>query len=154
MFREMRRKGNQVSREEAIAMLEKATNGVLALVGDDNYPYAVPVSFLYSNNQIAFHCATEGHKLDAIRKNPKVSFCVVERDLIVPEEFNTLYRSVIIFGTARILAGEEKRPYIQKLAMKYAPEHKEAGEKYIESDWDGFHVVVIDVEHITGKAGD
>jgi len=153
MFREMRRGENALPREEIIGMLEKATNGVLAVSGDNDYPYAVPVSYLYSNNQIIFHCATEGHKLDGIRKNPKVSFCVVERDLIVPQEFNTLFRSAIAFGTAKVLSGEEKRPYIQALAQKYAPAFEEAANKYINSDWDGFVVVVIDIDHLTGKAG-
>jgi uncharacterized protein len=154
MFREMRRIGNALPKEEAVAMLQKATNGVLSVSGDDGYPYGVPVSFAYQNNQIIFHCATEGHKLDGIRRNPKVSFCVVEQDLIVPEEFNTLYRSAIAFGKARVLEGEEKRRHIEAIARRYAPDLDKEAKAYIESDWSGFCVVVIDVEHITGKAGD
>jgi uncharacterized protein len=153
MFREMRRMGNALPKEEAIGMLEKATNGVLSVAGDDGYPYGVPVSYVYQNNQIVFHCATEGHKLDAIIKNPKVSFCVVEQDLIVPIEFNTLYRSAIAFGTARILADAEKQAYIEAIAKKYAPEYDKEAKDYIKSDWTGFSVVVIDIEHLTGKAG-
>jgi len=154
MFREMRRIGNALPNEETVAMLRKATNGVLSVTGDDGYPYGVPVSFLYRNNQIVFHCATEGHKLDAISRNPKVSFCVVEQDLIVPAEFNTLYRSAIAFGKARILAGEEKREYIEAIAKKYAPDYDKEAKDYIKSDWSGFNVVVIDIDHLTGKAGD
>ncbi len=154
MFREMRRIGNALPKEEAIEMLQKATNGVLSVSGDDGYPYGVPVSFAYRNNQIIFHCATEGHKLDSIQRNPKVSFCVVEQDLIIPEEFNTLYRSTIAFGQARILAGEEKREYIEAIAKRYAPDYDKEAKAYIESDWSGFHVVVIDIDHLTGKAGD
>jgi len=153
MFREMRRMGNALPTEEAIGMLEKATNGVLSVTGDDGYPYGVPVSYVYQNNQIVFHCATEGHKMDAIMRNPKVSFCVVEQDLIVPEEFNTLYRSTIVFGTTRILAGEEKRAYIEAIAKKYSPDYEKEAKAYIESDWTGFSVVVIDIDHLTGKAG-
>lgn len=154
MFREMRRIGNALPKEEAVAMLEKATNGVLSVSGDDGYPYGVPVSFVYQNDQIVFHCATEGHKLDAIRRNPKVSFCVVEQDLIVPEDFNTLYRSTIVFGKARILEGEDKRQYIEAIGKRYVPDLVKEAKAYIESDWSAFHVVVIDVDHITGKAGD
>jgi len=83
-----------------------------------------------------------------------VSFCVVEQDLIVPEEFNTLYRSAIAFGRARILSGEEKREYIEAIAKRYAPDFDEEAKAYIKSDWSGFHVVVIDIDHLTGKAGD
>jgi uncharacterized protein len=154
MFREMRRIGNALPEKEAIAMLQKATNGVLSVTGDDDYPYGVPVSFTYHDNQIIFHCATEGHKLDAIQRNPKVSFCVVEQDLIVPSEFNTLYRSTIAFGHARILSGEEKRVYIEAIAKKYSPDFDKEAKAYIESDWSGFNVVVIDIDHLTGKAGD
>jgi hypothetical protein len=154
MFREMRRIGNALPKEEAVAMLQKATNGVLSVSGDDGYPYGVPVSFTYRDNQIIFHCATEGHKLDGIRRNPKVSFCVVEQDDIIPEQFNTLYRSAIAFGQARILEGEEKRAYIEAIAKKYAPDYDKEAKDYIESDWSGFSVVVIDVDHLTGKAGD
>lgn len=153
MFREMRRMGNALPKEEAIGMLAKATNGVLSVAGDDGYPYGVPVSYVYQNNQIVFHCATEGHKLDAIRKNPKVSFCVVEQDLIIPEEFNTLYRSAIAFGTARILADEEKQAYIEAIGKKYAPDYDKEAKEYIKSDWTNFSVVVMDIDHLTGKAG-
>lgn len=154
MFREMRRIGNALPKEDAIAMMKKATNGVLSVAGDDGYPYGVPVSFVYLDDQIIFHCATEGHKMDAILRNPKVSFCVVEQDLIVPQEFNTLYRSAIAFGKARVMTGEEKREYIEAIAKRYAPDFDSEAKAYIESDWNCFHVVVIDVEHITGKAGD
>jgi uncharacterized protein len=154
MFREMRRIGNALPKEEAVAMMQKATNGVLSVTGDDGYPYGVPVSFVYRNDQIIFHCATEGHKIDSILRNPKVSFCVVEQDLIIPEDFNTLYRSAIAFGKARILDGEEKREYIEAIAKRYAPNNNKEAQAYIESDWMGFNVVVIDIDHLTGKAGD
>jgi len=154
MFREMRRIGNALPKEEAVAMMKKATNGVLSVDGDDGYPYGVPVSFVYRDDRIIFHCATEGHKMDAILRNPKVSFCVVEQDLIVPEDFNTLYRSAIAFGKARVMTGEEKREYIETIAKRYAPGLDKEAKAYIESDWNCFSVVVIDVEHITGKAGD
>jgi uncharacterized protein len=154
MFREMRRSGNALPKEEAIAMLQNATNGVLSVTGDDGYPYGVPVSFAYRNNQIIVHGAPDGHKIDSILRNPKVSFCVVEQDLILPEQFNTLYRSAIAFGHARILTGEEKREYIEALAKRYAPDFDDEAKAYIESDWTGFSVIVIDIDHLTGKAGD
>lgn len=154
MFREMRRIGNALPLEEAVQMFKEADHGTLAVAGDDDYPYAVPVSFVYMDGKIVFHCATEGHKLDAIRRNPKVSFCVISQDNIIPEDFNTLYRSAIAFGRARIMDDEEKRAYIQTLAAKYAPGLSKEADAYIDSDWSGFSVVVIDVDHLTGKAGD
>ena len=87
MFREMRRKNQQLPREECCCILEEATSGVLAVSGDDGYPYAVPLSFAYADGRLYFHVAKSGHKLDALRRNPKASFCIIERDEIVPAEY-------------------------------------------------------------------
>lgn len=84
------------------------TSGTLALHGDNGYPYAVPISYVYANGKIYFHSAVTGHKVDAILRDDKVSFCVVERDEIRPAEFTTYFRSVIVFGKARILTDENK----------------------------------------------
>ena len=77
-FREMRRKRQQLSNDESIAILEKATAGTLALLGDDDYPYAVPISYVYHEGKLFFHSALAGHKVDAIRKYEKASFCVMK----------------------------------------------------------------------------
>ena len=103
MFREMRRFKQLLPNEESVRILENATSGVLAVLGDGGYPYTVPMSYIYSNNKLYFHCAKTGHKLDAIAACPKASFCVVETDRIVPEEYTTYFRSVVAFGRARIL---------------------------------------------------
>ena len=77
-FREMRRGGQQLSRQEAIAILETGQTGVLAVSGDEGYPYAVPVSYVYLDDTIFFHSATTGHKIDAIKRDSRVSFCVID----------------------------------------------------------------------------
>ena len=96
----MRRKRQLLPQAESVAILEKMTNGILALHGDEGYPYAVPVSYVYADGKIYFHSAMKGHKVDAIVRNEKVSFCVVEQDDIKPAEFTTYFRSVIVFGRA------------------------------------------------------
>ena len=122
MFREMRRKNQSLSLEECALVLNRGTSGVLALSGDDQYPYAVPISYVYDGAKLYFHCAKSGHKLDAVTRNPKASFCVIDQDQVVPEEYTSYYRSVIVFGTIKILEHEEeKRIAIEKLALKYAP---------------------------------
>ena len=78
----------------------RAPHGVLAVLGDGGYPYAVPLSFAYEDGHIYIHCARAGHKLDALRRCAKASFCAVERDDVVPEEFTTRYVSAIAFGQA------------------------------------------------------
>ena len=88
-FREMRRNRQQLSNEESIAILQKATAGTLALLGDGDYPYAVPISYVYDDGKLYFHSALTGHKVDAIRKCDKASFCVIERDDVQPERYHS-----------------------------------------------------------------
>ena len=153
MFREMRRKRQALSREEVSSVLYRGTSGVLALSGDDNYPYAVPISYVYDGENIYFHCAKSGHKLELIRQNPKASFCVVDQDQIVPEEFTTYFRSVIAFGRIRIVeAPAEKRRSVELLARKYAPaDTPEHRTEYIEKDFSRLCMLALTIEHVTGK---
>lgn len=80
MFRDMRRKRQQLSEAESIEILRKLTSGTLALLGDGGYPYAVPISYVYADGRLYFHSAKEGHKVDAIRGSDRASFCDIEQD--------------------------------------------------------------------------
>lgn len=152
MFREMRRKKQALSTEETIKVLNKGTAGVLAIAGDEYYPYAVPLSYVYKEKKVYFHCAYNGHKMDVIRANPKVSFCVIDKDQVIPEEFTTYYRSVIIFGNARILENEkEKRSALEILAAKYSPDHKTGRLEEIDKLFKQTCMVEIEIEHMSGK---
>lgn len=153
MFRKMRRKGQALSAQECAAVLHRGTCGVLALSGDDGYPYAVPISYVYDGEKLYFHSAKSGHKLDAIRRNPRASFCVVDKDEIVPEEYTSYFRSVIVFGSMRILEDErEKRTAIEKLAVKYAPDDAaENRQKAIDREWAPLCLLEMTPAHITGK---
>ena len=125
-FREMRRKRQQLAEEE-IAILEKATTGTLALLGDNDYPYAVPISYVYHDGKLYFHSALTGHKVDAIRKCDKASFCVIEKDDVQPEKYTTFFRSVIAFGRIRIIEDEhEKLEVARMLGNRYNPNQDEA----------------------------
>ncbi len=153
MFREMRRKKQQLSREACRRVLARGTSGVLALSGDGGYPYAVPISYLYDGSKLYFHCAREGHKLDAIARSPKASFCVIGQDQVVPSEYTSYYRSVIVFGQIRILSGDgEKRDAIERLGIKYAPEDSSENLRdMIGRYWDSLCMLEMTPEHITGK---
>ena len=152
MFREMRRKRQQLSEEECIEILKSGTSGVLAVAGDDGYPYAVPLSYVFCDSKIFFHCAKTGHKLDAIKKNSKVSFCVTGQDKIIPEKFTTYFRSVIVFGKACILENNsEKRQAIEKLAEKYSPGMEKEREQEIGKEFNLLCMVEITIDHMTGK---
>ena len=106
IFREMRQKKQELSRQEIADILHKGTSGVLALLGDNDYPYAVPISYVYDDGKIYFHSAKSGHKIDAIQRTEKASFCVIDKDLVVPEEYTTYFRSVIAFGQIRIIEAD------------------------------------------------
>lgn len=153
MFREMRRKKQKLSKEECDRILYNGISGVLALHGDDGYPYAVPVSYVYDGEKLLFHSAKNGHKIDAILKNAAASFCVIDQDQIVPEEYTTYFRSIIAFGKIRILEDDtEKRSAIEKLAVKYAPDDTaENRDKAIEREWKPLCMMEMEIEHLTGK---
>ncbi len=153
MFREMRRKRQKLSKEECEKILFRGTSGVLAISGDDGYPYAVPLSYLYENGKLFFHCAKAGHKLDSILRNEKASFCVIAQDQIVPGEYTTYFRSVIVFGRIRVMEEDDaRRTAIEKLALKYAPgESAESREQAIEREYKPLCMLELSAEHISGK---
>jgi len=151
MFREMRRKKQLLSKKETEKILKSNTAGVLGVIGDEGYPYTVPLSYVYYDSKIYFHCAKSGHKLDAIMENNKVSFCVIDQDQIVPEEYTTYFRSVIAFGKARILEGEEMKRAITILGNKYSPNDEEGVQKEIQGALKQLCVIEIAIEHLTGK---
>lgn len=155
MYREMRRKDRQVSKEEAIKLLEKGEYGILATSDQNNLPYGVPLSYVYVDNAIYFHCATVGQKLDNIKVNPKVSFCVIGDTKVIPEAFSTAFESVITFGTAMVVEDRtEKAKGLRALVAKYSPDFMVAGEEYMKKDFALTSVVRIELEHITGKQRD
>ena len=156
MFREMRRKGQKLSVEMCEKILTEATSGVLGVIGDDGYPYTVPVSHVYYNGKIAFHCAKEGHKIDAIRSNDKVSFCVIAQDNVMPKERTTAYISVIAFGKARIVDDEQGLRRIaglvgDKFSHDYPQECQDEIDEVIAAD--RMYCVEIEIEHLSGKRG-
>jgi nitroimidazol reductase NimA-like FMN-containing flavoprotein (pyridoxamine 5'-phosphate oxidase superfamily) len=144
-----------MTEEETEQILCSGTSGVLALSGDDDYPYAVPISYVYDqkNRCLYFHGAGSGHKMDAIRRSDRASFCVIDQDQIVPERFTAYFRSVIAFGRIRIINDEkEKKEAIEKLAVKYSPdEPDEKREAEIMHTWKALCILRMDIEHMTGK---
>ncbi len=152
-FRKMRRSAQQLSNEECVEVLKRNTSGVLAVLGDGGYPYAVPLSYVYCNNNIYFHCAKSGHKIDALNQCGKVSFCVTDKDSVVPTEYTTYYRSVIVFGRASVMKNEEEiRDAIENLAIKYAPNDSEENRvAAIEKGYAAMSMVKIEIDHMTGK---
>jgi len=151
-FRQMRRKRQQLSEAESIGILRKATSGTLALLGDNGYPYAVPISYVYHEGKLYFHSALSGHKVDAIRQCDKASFCVIEQDDVQPKKYTTFFRSVIAFGRIHIIEDEEEKlSTARMLGNRYNPNDDEGLEKEIESGLSRMLMIRFDIEHLTGK---
>ena len=141
----MRRKNQVLSQQESIAILQNGTTGTLAVLGDDDY--------FYQDNKIYFHGAKAGHKIDAIKKHNKVSFSVVAQDDIISEKLTTYFKSVVAFGTARIMEDDaEKRSVMEKLTAKFAsdqPEQKRS--EAITTQFPALGMIEMTIEHMTGK---
>ena len=155
MFRKMRRKNCELLTETAEKILREGIFGVLSLSGDDGYCYGVPINYAVEDNKIYFHSAKSGHKLDAIKNNDKVSFCVVDSHEVVAEEFTSYFTSAIAFGKIKILDdGEvtEKHHALELLADKYCLNaNAELREKELNRV-NAVSILVLEVEHLTGKA--
>jgi len=152
MFREMRRKKQLLSETETIEILKSCTAGVLAVSGDDGYPYAVPLSYVYKDGKIYFHFAKEGHKVDSLTRNDKVSFCVIDKNEVIPQTLTTHYRSVIVFGRVRFLTEDDGKKYaLECLAEKYSPDYPQEAQESIARDLKRVGIAEINVEHMTGK---
>ncbi|MCH5314848.1 MAG: pyridoxamine 5'-phosphate oxidase family protein [Eubacterium sp.] len=153
MFRDMRRKRQALSKEICEEILRECTSGVLALQGDNDYPYAVALSHCYLDGKLYFHCAVEGHKIDAVKNNDKCSFCVIYKDDVVPEKFTTFYKSVICFGRIKLLEStEDKVRVLNLLSDKYSPDiAMPLREKEINSSLNRVAILELNIEHMTGK---
>ena len=152
-FRPLResRASQALSEAECREILGHGTFAVLAVQGDFGFPYAVPVNYVLANGKIYIHGAPAGHKTDAVRRNPKVSLAVVAEARVRPELYATRFRSVIVFGTARMLEDqEEKEAAVNALCEKVAPGRlEERADEIRRFSYVG--VIEVTPLHVTGK---
>ena len=153
MFRNMVRFKQKLSQEECLDILKKEPRGVLAVLGDEDYPYALPLSHWYckEDGKLYFHGAKAGHKIDAIKKHDKVSFCVCDQGYRKEGEWALNIKSVIVFGRMKIVEDHEKALEVcRQLGLKFTSD-----EEYIEHElkYSGPGVLCLELtpEHITGK---
>ncbi len=151
-MKSVRRKDREISRIEAIKILETAEYGVLSSVSEDEQPYGIPLSYVYKDDTLYFHCAVAGQKLDNIAHNSKVSFCVVGRTTILPDKFGTEYESTVLFGRAVEIHGIERDNALVWLLEKYCSDYVAEGLKYIELKNKATKVIKIEISHCSGKA--
>ena len=150
MFRPMRRSRQELSAEECGRILREEKRGVLALAGDDGYPYAVPMNYVYTGEAIYFHSAPEGHRVDALSRCDKVSFCVIDRGEKPADDWAYYFNSVIVFGRMRAVEGEEKEKGLRLLGMKYFPSAAQVEE---DMQKHATHCLCLrmEIDHMSGK---
>lgn len=148
----MRKEKQELSEASSIATLNACTHGVLSVFGEDGYPYGVPISHAYKDGKLYLHSALSGHKVDAIKRNDKVSFTVVSQDDVIAEKFDTMYESVVVFGRAHIVTEDAEQVLaLTALLEKFSPDFMEKGLKYIEAAKSRCLAIVIDIDKMTGK---
>lgn len=151
MFKKMRRIDKQLSEEETLKLLIKGEDGVLGTLSENGYPYTVAVNYVYYDGKVYFHCAKEGLKLDNIKYHDKVSFTVYEDVEVVGEALNTKYKSLTLFGKAKVLKG--RHDVLKALIDKYANIPSNQANLMIEKEINDTAIVEIEIEHMTGKIG-
>ena len=148
----IRRQDRKLPEEESIEILKNGEYGVLSMCTPDYEGYGIPLNYAFMGNVIYFHCAIEGSKLDFLKNNNKVSFCVVGNTVVQPSEFGTIYESAIAFGTVSFIDGEEKREGLRRLVEKYSGNYINEGEENINKSYSKVQVIKLSIDFITGKA--
>lgn len=153
MFRELARKKQALSHEDCLCILKKEPRGVLSVVGDDGYPYGMPMNFWYceADGKLYFHSGKVGHRNDALKACDKVSFCVYDNGWREEGDWALHIQSVIVFGRVAVVEDHEKAIAVTRmLSLKYTPD-----EAYIDAEiaayGDATMVFCLIPEHMTGK---
>ncbi|MDR2869353.1 MAG: pyridoxamine 5'-phosphate oxidase family protein, partial [Deferribacteraceae bacterium] len=151
---EVRRQNRLLQGARVDEIIENGENGFLSLgLQDKGYAFGIPLNYVKSDNSIYFHCAIEGVKLEMIKLNPKVSFCIVGITKPLPSVFSTIYESVIIFGNIQIITDIEAKMNALKLIIKkYSPDYMDDGIKYSSKSEPRTTILRLDIEHVTAKA--
>ncbi len=153
VFPEIRRTNREWDIESSRKLLESGEYGFLSMCAVNGYGYGIPISYAVSGDSIYFHCAVAGYKLENIKQNNRVSFCVVGSTQVLPEQFSTKYESVLVFGRmVWDLSEEERFKALDLLVLKYCPGLAEVSKPYIEKSFNRTNILRLDIEHISGKS--
>jgi hypothetical protein len=153
VFRNIRRSDRALTEEQAREILARPEHGVLATVGADGWPYAVPLNHVLSGDALYVHCAVEGHKLENIAHEERVCFCAVAGARVLPDSLSTLYESAVVFGRAALVTDPaEKRRALELLAVRFCGTLSPEAEKAMATSASRTAVVRIRLERIAGKA--
>lgn len=153
MFRSVRKKKNEINIVDTNNLLQNSRRGILAVNGDDGYPYAIPINFIYDqkSNKIYFHGACVGHKVDSLKASDKICFTVYGNETIKKEPWAPFLQSIVLFGRCHLLEpGENTTAILKKFAMKYYPSEQLVDEE-ITRALKAVQVFEIVIEHMSAK---
>ena len=153
-FRPMIRAQQQLSDSDCSSILKNEPRGVLSMLGDDDYPYGIPINYYYDeeDGKIYFHCGKAGHKADAFTRHPKASFCVYDSGTPIDDGLRMTVRSVIVFGRIEIINDQEKvLTAIRKFCLKYSGDDAYIVNK-LERSGPRMMMFALVPEHMTGKS--
>ena len=153
MFREMRRFKQQISKEECFRILKEQPRGIMSMHGDDGYPYGVPMNHWYSeeDGKLYFHGAKEGHKIDSIKRDDKVSYCVYDQGFRREGEWALNISSVVLFGRIRIVEDEDKKREICTNLCRKFTDDEEYLKKEMANAFPRVCCLELEIEHMSGK---
>ena len=153
MFREMRRAKQQISREECVRVLKEQPRGVLSMLGDDGYPYGIPLDHWYSeaDDTLYFHCAKTGHKIDAVTAYDKVSYCVMDEGYRKDGEWALNISSVVVFGRMSVVENEDKKREICTNLVRKFTDDEAYLQKELTSAFPRVQCLALRIEHMSGK---
>lgn len=153
MFRKIRRKNHVIDEESVRSLLKNARRGVLAVNGDNGYPYAIPINYLYDEEKqlILFHCSRDGHKIDALKSSDKVCFTVCGNEKIEKEDWAPFVQSAVVFGRCHLIENKELAiDVLKQFAMKYYPSEDMVNDE-IANTGAAVQMFAIKIEHMSGK---
>ena len=153
MFRSIRRNKNEISIDEAKELLRCSRRGILAVNGDNGYPYGIPINYLYDADahKIIFHGAKVGYKVDCLKVCDKVCFTVCGNESIKGESWALFLQSVVVFGRCHLVENQKDTiKLVKKFAMKYYPD-EETVDAVMASSGRAVQMFEIDIEHLSGK---
>ncbi len=153
MERRMNKQNRQLEDAAAKSLFTKGHHGILAVNGDNGYPYAVPVNYVYLNDKIYIHSAKYGYKIEALQKDQKVCFTAIISAKVLPDKFTAAYESIIATGDVEFVTDqEEKMTALTAFIDNFSADFKENGMKFIAGAFAKTEVLAIKVQSLTGKA--
>ena len=151
MFRKMRREDRQIDHDACIKIVTENNMGILSLNSVDEYPYGVPINYMYRDGYLYFHCAKEGKKIELLSQSSKACFIIVGKSEVIPEKFTNKYQSVMIFADIEIIS-DNKLKYDILMEFGRSFDFKAAGlEQYVANNIDACLVLKLDTKHMSGK---